>query len=81
MTPPTRTPSLTALTDAPWHSLQPLLPPARPGGRLRAVAMRAVITTIVDLNRTGCHGDMLPHALRPQSPVYASFAQWRDDGP
>jgi putative transposase len=81
MTTPTRTPSLTALTDDQWKLLQPLVPPAKPGGRPRAVDRRESINTILSLNRTGCQWDMLPHDLLPQSTVYAYFAPWRDDGP
>jgi transposase len=77
---PTRTPSLTALPDDPWPLVPPLLPPAQPGGRPRAVAMRALLHTLVSLNRPGCPWAMLPHARLPQSPVYASGAQWRDAG-
>jgi Putative transposase of IS4/5 family (DUF4096) len=75
MTPPTRKPSLTDLTDDHWHILQPLIPPAKPGGRPRAVDMRAIINTILYLNRTGCPWDRLPHALLPKSTVYAYCAQ------
>jgi putative transposase len=80
MTPPTRKPYLTDLTDDQWNSLQPLIPPAKPGGRPRAVAMREIINTILSLNRTGCQWDMLPHDLLPKSTVYAYVTQWRDDG-
>ena len=57
--------------------LQPLIPPAKPGGRPRAVDMREVINTILYLNRTGCQWDMLPHDLLPKSTVYEYFSQWR----
>jgi putative transposase len=60
--------------------LQPLLPPAKPGGRPREVYMRAVLNTILYLNRTGCQWDMLPHDVLPKSTVYEYCAQWRDDG-
>ena len=69
MTTPTRTSSLTDLTDDPWHILQPLMPPAKPGGRPRAVDMRAIIHTILSLNRTGCQWDLLPHELLPKRTV------------
>ena len=77
---PTRKPYLTDLTDDQWHILQPLIPPAKPGGRPRVVDMREIINTILSLNRTGCQGDMLPHDLLPKSTAYEYFAQWRDDG-
>ena len=80
MTTPTRKPYLTDLTDDPWPILQPLLPPAKPGGRPRAVDMREILNTILSLNRTGCQWDMLPHALLPKSTVYEYFTQRRDDG-
>jgi putative transposase len=70
MTTPIRKPYLTDLTDDQWHILQPLIPPAKPGGRPRAVDMREIINTILYLNRTGCQWDMLPHDLLPRSTVY-----------
>jgi putative transposase len=60
--------------------LQPLIPPAKPGGRPREVDMREVIHTILYLNRAGCQWDMLPHDLLPKSTVYEYFSQWRHDG-
>ena len=42
--------------------------------------MRAILTTLLSLNRTGCQWDRLPHDLRPKSTVYAYFAPWRDAG-
>jgi putative transposase len=80
MTAMTRKPYLTDLTDEQWATLEPLLPPAKPGGRPRAVDMREVINTILYLNRTGCQWDMLPHDLLPKSTVYEYFSQWRQDG-
>lgn len=80
MTAPTRKPYPTDLTDAQWALLQPLIPPAKPGGRPRQVDMREVINTILYLNRTGCQWEMLPHDLLPQSTVYEYFSQWRNDG-
>jgi transposase len=80
MTTPTRKPYLTDLTDDQWTILPPLIPPAKPGGRPRAVAMRAILTPILSLNRTGCPWDLLPHALLPKSTVSDYLAPWRDDG-
>ena len=70
----------TDLTDEQWAILEPLIPPAKTGGRKREVNMREVINTILYLNRTGCQWDMLPHDLLPKSTVYDYFAAWRDDG-
>lgn len=71
---------LTDLTDEQWAILEPLIPPAKPGGRPREVNMREVINTLLYLNRTGCQWDMLPHDLLPKSTTYEYFSQWRADG-
>ena len=81
MAAPPRKPDLTDLTDDQWHLLQPLLPPAKPGGRPRAVDRREVINTRLSLNRTGCQGDRLPPDRLPKSTVYEDCAPWRRDGP
>jgi len=70
----------TDLTDEQWAILEPLIPPAKHGGRPRAVDMREVVNTILYLVRAGCQWDMLPHDLLPKSTVYDYFAQWRNDG-
>lgn len=70
----------TDLTDEQWVILEPLIPPAKTGGRKREVDMREVINSILYLNRAGCQWDMLPHDLLPKSTVYDYFAQWRNDG-
>jgi putative transposase len=68
------------LTDAQWAVLEPLIPPAKHGGRPRAVDMREVVNTLLYLNRSGCQWGMLPHDLLPKSSVFDYFAAWRDDG-
>ena len=68
------------LTDEQWAILEPMVPPAKHGGRHRHVDMREVINTILYLNRTSCQWDMLPHDLLPKSTAYDYFAQWRDNG-
>jgi putative transposase len=80
MTTTTRKPYLTDLTDAQWAILEPLIPPAKHGGRPREVDMREVLNTLFYLNRTGCQWDLLPHDLLPKSTVYQYFKQWREDG-
>src|SRR5262249_38959322 len=44
------------------------------------VDMRAVVNTLLYLNRRGCQWDRLPHELLPKSTVYDDFVQRRDDG-
>ena len=77
---PTRMAYATDLTDEQWAIVEPLIPPAKPGGRRREVSMREVVNAIIYVNRTGCQWDMLPHDLLPKSTVYDYFAAWRDDG-
>jgi putative transposase len=75
-----RKPYVTDLTDAQWAPWQPLIPLAKRGGGPRAVEMRAVINTILYLNRTGGQGDLLPHDRLPKSTVDEYVAPWRHDG-
>jgi putative transposase len=70
----------TDLTDTQWSMLEPLLPPARPGGRPRTTDLREVMNTLLYQNRTGCQWDLLPHDLVPKSTAYEYFAAWRDSG-
>src|ERR687888_2126707 len=79
-TQPPRKPYPTDLTDAQWSVLEPLIPPAKHGGRPREVDMREVLNTLFYQNKTGCQWDLLPHDLLPKSTVYDYFARWRDDG-
>jgi putative transposase len=76
----TRKPYPTDLTDDQWSLIEPLLPPAKPGGRPRSVNLREILNTLLYINRTGCQWSMLPHDLVPKSTAYQYFAQWRDDG-
>src|SRR5215472_15216834 len=48
------------LRDAEWARLEPLIPPARPGGRPRKTDMRAAVNAILYLLRTGCPWRYLP---------------------
>jgi putative transposase len=70
------------LTDAQWTILAPLIPAPRNtgGGRPRELDMREVLNTLLYLNRSGCHWEMLPHDLLPKSSVYDYCAQWREEG-
>jgi putative transposase len=68
------------LTDQQFAILEPLIPPAKPGGRPREVIMRDVIDGIFYVNRSGCQWRMLPHDFPKWSTVYSYFRQWRIDG-
>ncbi len=75
-----RRPYPSDLTDDQWLFLEPLLPPAKPGGRPRTVNLREVIHTIFYVNRAGCIWAMIPHDLVPRSTAFRYFSCWRDDG-
>ncbi len=70
----------TDLTDEQWLLLEPLLPPAKPGGRPRSVDRREVVNALLYLLRTGCPWRSLPHDLPPWGTVWTYFRRWRDDG-
>src|SRR5215471_17148423 len=75
-----RKPYPTDLSDEQWAVLEPLIPPAKHGGRPREVDMREVVNTLFYQNRSGCQWDMLPHDLVAKSTAYDYFKAWRDDG-
>jgi putative transposase len=68
------------LTDDQWTALQPLLPPAKPGGRPRTVDLREVLNTLFYQAKTGCQWDYLPHDLVPKSTARDYFDAWHQDG-
>lgn len=75
-----RKPYRSDLTDAQWELIQPLLPPAKSGGRPRTVDLREVVNTLFYQARTGCQWDYLPHDLLPKGTVWDYFAAWQRDG-
>ena len=75
-----RQPYATDLTEAQWQLIQPLIPPAKPGGRRREVDMREVLNGIFYILRSGAAWRLLPHDFPPWSTVYYYFWTWRNDG-
>ncbi len=75
-----RKPYRSDLTDAQWELIQPLLPPAKRGGRPRTVDLREVVNTLFYQARTGCQWDYLPHDLAPKGTVWDYFTAWHADG-
>ncbi len=61
-----------ALSDDQYRLLEPLIPPARPGGRPRATDMRRLLDSVFYLLRTGCQWRHLPPppAFLPWPTVY-----------
>jgi putative transposase len=72
--------SPTDLTDDEWRVLEPLIPPAKPGGRPRSVDLREIVNGVRYLLRSGGAWRLMPHDLPPWETVYAYFRRWRDDG-
>src|SRR5215212_9921345 len=70
----------TDLTDAAWDLIKDLIPPPKPGGRHRALEMRAVVNAIFYVVDGGIKWRMLPHEYPKWPSVYWYFSQWRDSG-
>ena len=75
-----RKPYPSDVTDAEWALLEPLIPPAKTGGRKRTANMRDVLNAIFYVLKTGCQWDMLPHDLPPKGTVYHYYNNWRKSG-
>ncbi len=75
-----RKPYRSDLTDAQWELIEPLLPPAKRGGRPRTVDLREVVNTLFYQARTGCQWDYLPHDLAPKGTAWDYFTAWHEDG-
>ncbi len=70
----------TDLTDDEWRVLEPLIPPAKPGGRPRSVDSREILNAIRYQLRAGGAWRLVPHEFPPWPTVYAYFRRWDADG-
>jgi transposase len=68
------------LTDAEWALVEPLIPPAKRGGRRRSVDLREVLNGIFYVLSTGCQWRALPKDLPPRSTVHEYLQRWEWDG-
>ena len=68
------------LTRDQFELIEPLIPPAKAGGRPRSVDMWAVLNGIMYVVVQGCKWRDLPGDLPPWSTVYTYFRSWRNDG-
>ena len=68
------------LTNEQFGYLEPLLPPAKPGGRPRSVNLHDIVNAILYVNRTGCQWRALPKDYPPWSTAYDYFRKWRHAG-
>ena len=60
--------------------LEPLIPPAKPGGRPRSVDTREIMNAIRYQLRAGGAWRLVPHEFPPWPTVYAYFRRWEADG-
>src|SRR5436190_24237237 len=68
------------LSDTQWAILEPLIPPAKLGGRPRSVNMRQILNGIFYVLRSGGAWRLLPHDYPAWSTVYDYFRKWRNAG-
>jgi len=68
------------LSDAEWVLVEPMIPPARHGGRRRSVDVRQVLNGIFYILWTGCQWQALPKDLPPKSTVHDYLELWNWDG-
>jgi len=68
------------LTAEEWTHIEPLIPPAKPGGRKRAVNIREVLNGLMYVLSTGCQWRSIPKDLPPKSTVFHYFDLWKYDG-
>ncbi len=68
------------LTDDEWQLIEPLIPPAKRGGRRREVNVREVMNGVMYVLSTGCQWRAIPKDLPPRSTVFAYLDLWSWDG-
>jgi len=68
------------LTGAEWAVVEPMVPPAKHGGRKRTIDVREILNGIFYVLWTGCQWQALPKDLPPKSTVWAYFDLWTWDG-
>jgi transposase len=68
------------LTDAEWALIEPMIPPARHGGRKRSINIREALNAIFYVLWTGCQWKALPKDLPSKSTAHYYFMLWDRDG-
>ena len=69
----------TDLSIEQWRILDPLIPPAKHGGRHREHQMIRIINAIIYKVKTGCQWRLLPNDYPPWRTVYEYFRNWSLD--
>ena len=76
-----KTPSYPSnLSNTQWAVIEPLIPPAWPGGRPRKYPMRRIINGLLYIAREGCSWRALPHDFPPWKTVYNYLGWFEADG-
>jgi transposase len=68
------------LTDAEWAHVEPLIPPAKHGGRRREVDVREIVNGLLYVLSTSCQWRAVPKDLPPKSTLFSYFDLWNWDG-
>ena len=68
------------LTDQEWALIEPLIPPAKRGGRRRTVDVREVMNGVLYVLGTGCQWRALPKDLPAKSTAHGYLMLWDWDG-
>jgi transposase len=68
------------ITDEEWGVIEPLIPPAKRGGRRRSVDEREIVNGLMYILSTGCQWRAIPKDLPPRSTLYEYFDLWDYDG-
>ena len=64
------------VTDDEWALIEPVIPPAKRGGRRRSVDVREVVNGLLYVLSTGCQWRYVPKDLPPKSTLYGYFDLW-----
>jgi len=68
------------LTDDEWALIEPLIPPAKRGGRERQKDERELVNGIMYVLSTGCQWRYVPKDLPPRSTLHGYLDRWSWDG-
>jgi transposase len=68
------------LTDDEWALVEPLIPPAKRGGRKRTKDERALVNGIMYVLSTSCQWRYVPKDLPPRSTLHDYLDLWNYDG-
>src|SRR5450631_2743145 len=58
------------LTDDEWSHIEPIIPPAKRGGRKRSVEPREIVNGLMYVLSTGCQWRYVPKDLPPKHAVW-----------